>query len=268
MEYDCEHWKIVGYDKKALEILKNVELNEQQKNELDRCMKEIKTFQADVFPDMYKLFVNEMAFVQISKYYNRSASIIHRLFKELGISRNLKEAQEIAGKYRDYDEIRKTFKRTMKERYVKTQLFGSDVENLIRVEINQYLDSILDSKYEVVIGINSLFSAGELDIPIIIIKGNEFYKFGIEVGNYYIHDGRTKGDDLKISKFERNGYNVMKFDTNATVYKNGRIRNYSKLCEDVKLICRSIKKDIVSKIEFGKDSVEDEIFKAIDKAGI
>jgi len=245
-----DRWKVVSYDKKALEILKNAKLNKQQKDELDRCMKEVKSFQSDVFSDMYKLFVNEMAFVQISKYYNRNATTIHKLFKQLGINRNLKEAQAIAGKYRDYSKIRKTFKRTMKERYVKTQLFGSDVENLVRVELNQELNDLLYNGYEVVVGINSLFSMGELDIPIIIIKGNEFYKFGVEVGNYYIHDGRTEGDDIKISKFKQSGYNVMKFDTNATVYKNGRIRNYSKLCQDVKLICKSIKKDIVNKLNY------------------
>ena len=235
-----DRWKVVSYDKKALEILKNAKLNKQQKDELDRCMKEVKSFQSDVFSDMYKLFVNEMAFVQISKYYNRNATTIHKLFKQLGINRNLKEAQAIAGKYRDYSKIRKTFKRTMKERYVKTQLFGSDVENLVRVELNQELNDLLYNGYEVVVGINSLFSMGELDIPIIIIKASNLYKFGLEVDNNYIHKNRNQRNKLKVSKFKKIGYHIFKLDVNATIRNDGHIGNIGNLQDDIKSVCNNI----------------------------
>lgn len=245
MEY--KHWEVAEYDKKASKILKSIKLNEQQQNELDRCIKEIKPSQKDVFEDMYKLYAGGISCYHMAQYYYIGARAIQKLFHNLEIQRSITETQSIAAKRRDYVEIRTKSKRTAKERFVKTQLFGSDVENLARVELSQHLKSLLGNKYEVIVGINSMVNVGELDIPIIIINGGNFYKFGIEVGNVFTHGCRKEKDRLKRLKLEEMGYYITELDTNATVLNDGYIKNYEQLKQNVKIIGKKIKEEILSR---------------------
>lgn len=240
---EIEEWKGT-YDKKALDILSTIILNDAQKKELNRCMNEMKYYRKNAFPDIYKLYVGEMSCNEISKYFNKSSSTFHYLFKELGIQRTQKEAQKIAGAKRDYGAIRKTFKKTVKENFIKTQLFGSDIENIVRVDLKEYLDELLGNNYEVIVGINGIINNKELDIPIIIINKDNVYKFGVEVGNIFTHKDKFIKDKEKIKKFGKDNYTVIALYTKATFCENGHLRNYAHIKNEVKIICEEIKQKI------------------------
>ncbi|OOM76592.1 hypothetical protein [Clostridium sp. BL-8] len=235
---------IATYDKKALKILADIKLTQEEKNELKMCMNEIGSYLKDVFEDIYKLYISGMSARQISEYYNKGYGRINLLLRTLGIQRSRKDALIISASQRDYSKIRKKFKKTIKERYIKTQLFGSEIENLIRVEINEYLNNLLNDEYEIIVGINTVLSAGELDIPIIVIKSKNIYKLGIEVDNDYIHKNRKQRNKLKISNLKKMGYYVYKLNTNATLCKDGHIEHYNQLQDDIKIICNEIVADI------------------------
>ncbi|HBJ1649399.1 hypothetical protein [Clostridium botulinum] len=244
---EIEEWKGT-YDKKALDILNTIVLNDEQKKELNRCMNEMKPYRKNAFPDIYKLFVGEMSCPEISKYFNRSASTFQYLFENLGIQRSRKDAQEIAGAKRDYGAIRKTFKKTVKKNFIKTQLFGSDIENIVRVELKEYLSELLGDDYEVIVGINSIIKKKELDIPIVIINNDDIYKFGVEVGNTFTHNkDKFVKDKEKIKKFGNDNYTVIALYTKATFYENGHLRNYTHIKNEVKRICEEIKQKILFK---------------------
>ncbi len=189
---------IKNYSDEIKNIINATILTEEQNNILKECISNVKPNLKDVFEDMYKLFINNLSCNDIGKVYGRNERTIQYIFKNLSLERNLYEAQKIAVKKRNYVNIRRSYKKTMFNRLTTNQLFGSSVENVIRYEISENLREILPNGYETIVGINILTTVGELDIPIVILHGNNHYKFGVEVDGTIFHQHEDK--HLEIPK--------------------------------------------------------------------
>ena len=164
MEYKKE------YSENLISIINNFEFTKEEEKVLNESLLKLDGHDAQkVFRDMYIFYLNDMSLSEIANIYDRSTRAIQNIFKKVGLNRDKFEAQRIAAKKRNYTEIRKTFKKTMKERFIENQLFGSKIEEYTRIEFSQILNSILP--YDVIVGVNAVMSTGELDIPIIVDAG-------------------------------------------------------------------------------------------------
>jgi hypothetical protein len=238
------------YSPDITEIINNTVLSNQQEDILKSCLNLlINKDSYYVFEDMYKLYLNNYSLIEISKLYNRSPRMIQVIFKNVGLNRNRCSAQQIAAKKRDYVAIRKKYKNTIFERATDTQLFGSKIEQYIRYEFCILLNEIFPN-YEVLVGINTMTKVGELDIPIILLDDDKFYKYGIEVDGEFFHIDEKRGeqDISKSNKLNKLGYKIFRLKTKA-YYNNEHI---PKLVyeNEIKLkvihICEKIYNDMIN----------------------
>lgn len=104
----------------------------------------------------------------------------------------------------------------MLNRYTENQILGSKVEEYARVQINLLLNNILPNS-EIIVGINTMTEAGELDIPIIIFYGDKLFKFGIEIDGLFFYNSieRKNADSAKDYRLEKIGYKIFRVDTKA-----------------------------------------------------
>lgn len=238
------------YSNEIKNIIDNTFLTNDQENILKNCLFNIKPYLKEVFEDMYKLFINDLSCNEIGQIYNKNERTIQYIFKNFGLERNLHQAQKIAVKKRDYIKIRKSYKKTMLKRLTNNQLQGSSVESVIRHEISQMLQEALSNEYEIIVGINTITSAGELDIPIIIIYGENHYKFGVEVDGIFFHEGKTKisSDFQKNIKLKKLGYKIFRLETKAYYRENSihGIKYYNEIKNKLIDICNDIYNIIIN----------------------
>lgn len=241
---------IKNYSDEIKNIISTTILAEEQNNTLKECLFKVKPNLKDVFEDMYKLFINNLSCNDIGKVYGRNERTIQYIFKNLNLERSLYEAQKIAVKKRNYVNIRRSYKKTMFNRLATNQLFGSSVENVIRYEISEILREILPDNYEVIVGINTLTTVGELDIPIVILNGNKHYKFGIEVDGALFHQDKEKVSkdlekDIRLSKL---GYMMFRLETKAyyKIQSDHNLKYYAEIKSKLIDICNSIQNIILN----------------------
>lgn len=235
---------IKNYSDEIKNIINTTILTEEQNNILKVCLSKVKPNLKDVFEHMYKLFINNLSCNDIGKVYLRNERTIQYIFKDLNLERNLYEAQKIAVKKRNYVNIRRSYKKTMFNRLATNQLFGSSVENVIRYEISERLKEILPDNYEAIVGINTLTTVGELDIPIVILNGKKHYKFGIEVDGTLFHQDKDKisKDFEKDMRLSRIGYTVFRLETKAyyKMQSDHRLKYYAEIKSKLIDICNNI----------------------------
>lgn len=230
-------------------IINDTTLTPDQDEKLKKFMNTLNPYLKDVFEDMYKLFINDLSCNEIGNIYGKNERTIQYIFKSLGLERNFKEAQKIAVKKRNYISIRKSCKKTMLDRLIKTQLSGSTVEDVVRHKISQILGKELFSEYEVIVGINTVTRVGELDIPVIITNNINIYKFGIEVNGKFFHEDKMSEDLNKKSNLEQLGYTIFELDTKA-YYREKSINNtkyYAELEKQIFEMCNCISQIVLNK---------------------
>lgn len=234
------------YDADIIEKLNNYQLDYEDKIFLNSIKTMLKKHCAlVVIDDIYKLYKLEFSTHDIAKIYDKSLRAIQQLFKKIGLNRSRKEAQRIAVNNRDYVKIRKTFKKTMKDRFVENQLFGTNIEQVARAELMCELNDILDA--EIIVGMNTMLYCGEIDIPIIIIKNNITHKYGVEIDGLLWHDEKQDiNNKVKISKFEEIGYKIHKIRTKSYSNNSNEIVNYNELRKEILKVCKSIKDDLIA----------------------
>ncbi len=153
----------------------------------------------------YFVKVCEISTPQISRLFGYSSTEIKNRLREMGLSIDIKTAQENAVKHnrRNYKNTLLAGRKSVNKYLSKNASFGSILENSIRnkfaVSIAGYINT---SKYEVVIGINnkSIIAPKEVDIPIIIIDSlkKKVYKFAVEINGDIFH----KDDDREKIKIK------------------------------------------------------------------
>lgn len=224
------------YSDKVSNILKNIKLNEEQEITLSNCMNELprndKTKLKDIFEDMYKLYISDISTSDIANIYHRNIRTIQLIFKKLGLERDKLKAQSIAVKKRDYKKIRETYKQTMLDRITDNQLYGSEIEQYVRQQLALILNSkIKEIGGEAIIGVNTVTSVGELDIPVIILLNNKYYKYGIEVDGIGFHKERRTNwaninDTSKEKELNDIGYKILRIESRATISKGSNTIKY------------------------------------------
>jgi len=198
--------------------LQGLVLNEDDNNQINLWKSKFRKYAfICVIEDLYKLYKLNYSTYDIAEIYNYEPSQIQKIFQKLGLNRDRFEAQKIAVKKRNYVSIRRSYKRTMLNRLISTQLEGSLLENYVRYEIDLLLSKQLVG-YEIIVGINSINVIGaESDIPIIIIRNKDLFKFIVEVDGSQTHKtklGKNRDlfkDNLAISK----DYYIFRIDTKA-----------------------------------------------------
>lgn len=180
---------------------------------------------------------------EIARLFNCSRMTIDKKLKQLGLNRNISEAQlNIKERNRrDADRILRTGRNTTLKRIKKAAMFGSNIENVIRLELDNILPNYIDmKKYEIIVGLNSknIISPKEVDIPIIIISDNAIYKIAIEVNGNHVH----KSDDYeKIAVLNAKGWKYYSVWIAGGVIEKV---NFKLITEQIEILCNNIKKDI------------------------
>ena len=236
MEYKKE------YSENLIAIINNFKFTKEEEKVLNESLLKLQDHDVQVvFRDMYIFYLNDMSLAEIANIYGRSTRAIQNIFKKINLNRDKFEAQRIAVKKRNYTKIRKAYKKTMKERFIENQLFGSKIEQYIRLEFSQKLNDLLS--YETIIGINTVTNAGELDIPIIILKNDKAYRFGVEVDGIYFHENKVKKDIKKIEAFKKDGYRVYRLSTKS-YFKGEKAVYIDDINKKIDFICSLIKEEL------------------------
>lgn len=200
--------------------------------------------------NVYKLmFRKDYSTSDIAEMFGVGVRTVQIYLKEVEWNRDRKEAQRIAVKKRDYTAIRKTLKKTMSERYVTNHLFGTKIENYIRQRLNILSGEKLPS-LEIIVGVNTMnITDYEIDIPVIIFKGDKCFKFAIQVdGTGYHSDESAIERDYRSNKSViKQGYMPLRIFTKASYLNNDKQRLTYK-----------------DEVENGIQKVIDEIEKAIN----
>lgn len=206
------------YTEDIMKLLKSIDLTENELLIIDELKKDnIHKKHCGIITDLYKFYKLDFTPAEIAIIFNKNTRTIQMVMKSLELNRDRYEAQSIAVGKRDYKSIRQTFKKTMMNRYYSTQIKGSDVEGYIRNTLNLELPSIL-SNCEIIVGINSLgIINSEIDIPIIIIKNTDIYKFAIEVDGFYTHidESSINRNIEKEALSKEKGYEFITLNTKA-----------------------------------------------------
>ncbi|WP_297423788.1 hypothetical protein [Clostridium sp.] len=236
------------YNKQISDLIKNTKLSDVENKTLIKCLNCLHNQDvATVFEDMYKLYLNNYSMIELGKIYNRSARTIQLIFKKINLNRDRNQAQKIAAKKRNYIEIRKSFKKTMLERYVDNQLAGSKIEEFARYEFGFLLNKLIPDA-DIIIGINTMTNKGELDIPIILFYKNKVYKYGVEVDGEFFHDSeeRKKADASKDFRLNALGYKIFRLKTKSyfTNESNSTIKYIEDLKSKLLIISNIIKEEI------------------------
>lgn len=191
---------------------------------------------------MYK--VVKLSSIQIAKVFNTSVGAISNRLEELGLTNDIKTAQEIAVEFnrRNYKNTISTGRKTLNKSLIEKGEFGSTLENVIRNNFLLYLVEYINSeRYEIIVGINnrSIIQPKEVDIPVVIIDlmDEKIFKFAIEINGQYFHEVNTKEMDKRKMLTDKNWeyFDIWQFSSTKTQ------KEYGKIDEQIKRICNSIK---------------------------
>lgn len=210
-------------------ILSKDEMNEIKNNKLKLKNKNYLC----VIEDLYKFHKNNYSTSDISEIFKVSTRQIQKIFKELGINRNLFEAQQIIAEKKDYEKSKRTYKKNLLEKLVSNDEFDTVFEQYLRHQLDMKLNTILP-ECEIIIGINSVnIITSENEIPIIIINKNSLYKYIIDINNNFKEnsDSGKKRDKPKISKAYYKGYTLFQFSNKASYNSKENILQYKKEIE-------------------------------------
>jgi hypothetical protein len=202
-----------------------------------------KSFEQYVDAFYYLIKIEKLTTGEIALLFNCSRMTIVKKLKQLGLNRSISEAQlNIKERNRrDTDRILRTGRNTTLKRIKQVTLFGSNLENVIRSELDNILPYYIDiKKYEIIVGLNSknIISPKEVDIPIIIVDENTIYKIAIEVNGSHAH----KSDDFeKIAMLNSRGWKYY------SIWITGGVTekiNFESIREQMELLCNNIKKEL------------------------
>ena len=185
------------------EIIKNYIFTEEESENLLR-MKELlgNSKWKHKIEEIYKLWLNNYSTSDIAKRYNVTVRSIQIHLKRIGLVRDKYEAQAIAKTKRNYKDIILKGKNTM----LKNGIGTSNKEEYLRKRLNIELQ-LNFPKDDVIVGLNNttVLEGKEIDIPIVVIRGNKVIKIAVEYDGYYWHKNK---DSNKINSLEDRGYKL------------------------------------------------------------
>ena len=184
------------------EIIKNYIFTEEEEKKLN----ELKILLGDSkwghkIDEVYKLWLNNYSTTDIAKRYNVNIRTIQVMLKNIGIVRNKYEAQAIAKNKRNYRDIILKGKNTM----LKNGIGTSNKEEYTRQRLNQELQINFPDD-DIIVGLNNrtVLNGKEIDIPIVVIRGNKVIKIAVEYDGYYWH----KNKNSKVDPLKEKGYKL------------------------------------------------------------
>ena len=197
-------------DNNIIEIFNQIQLTEGQEKLYNEIMEKYKKKMVikkwgHHFIYMFKMYiVLGMSPLNIAKIYHLNKKTVEEWLRTLNIKRGLNEAMQFAKLRRNYKEIHKKGKQTAGLKY---KCGGSNGEDYIRNIINLFLCDYIDLPY--VVGCNNMaLGSKEIDIPVIIINGNNIDKFAIEISGSYYHQDNEKDLQKKLT-LESEGFKVI-----------------------------------------------------------
>jgi hypothetical protein len=184
------------------EIIKNYIFTEEESKNLLK-MKELlgNSKWKHKIDEVYKLWLNNYSTSDIAKRYNVNMRTIQLMLKKIGLSRDKYEAQAIAKNKRNYRDIILKGKNTM----LKNGIGTSNKEEYTRQRLNQELQINFPDD-DIIVGLNNrtVLNGKEIDIPIVVIRGNKVIKIAVEYDGYYWH----KNKDNKTNPLKEKGYKL------------------------------------------------------------
>ena len=184
------------------EIIRNYIFSEEEEKELN----ELKILLGDSkwghkIDEVYKLWLNNYSTSDIAKRYNVNMRTIQLMLKNIGLSRDKYEAQAIAKNKRNYRDIILKGKNTM----LKNGIGTSNKEEYTRQRLNQELQINFPDD-DIIVGLNNrtVLNGKEIDIPIVVIRGNKVIKIAVEYDGYYWH----KNKNSKVDPLKEKGYKL------------------------------------------------------------
>ena len=171
------------------EIIRNHIFSEEEEKKLN----ELKILLGDSkwghkIDEVYKLWLNNYSTSDIAKRYNVNMRTIQLILKNIGLSRDKYEAQAIAKNKRNYRDIILKGKNTM----LKNGIGTSNKEEYTRQRLNQELQINFPDD-DIIVGLNNrtVLNGKEIDIPIVVIRGNKVIKIAVEYDGYYWHKNKN-----------------------------------------------------------------------------
>ena len=184
------------------EIIRNYIFSEEEEKELN----ELKILLGDSkwghkIDEVYKLWLNNYSTSDIAKRYNVNIRTIQVMLKNIGLVRDKYEAQAIAKNKRNYRDIILKGKNTM----LKNGIGTSNKEEYTRQRLNQELQINFPDD-DIIVGLNNrtVLNVKEIDIPIVVIRGNKVIKIAVEYDGYYWH----KNKNSKVDPLKEKGYKL------------------------------------------------------------
>ena len=148
------------------------------------------TMYKPIIEPLFKMrFLLNFTAKEMADVYGLNIRTMERWLERFGWKFTRQESQQLAAKKsRDYTSIRLKGKETMLKRHDSNNVFGSKVEEFVRQTLNIKLPQALRN-CQVIIGLNNVSVLEmEIDIPIIIFKDAEVYKYAIEINGTFNHD--------------------------------------------------------------------------------
>jgi hypothetical protein len=184
-------------------------------------------------------YILELPVREISSYLGiQNKSLNHRMV-QLGWQYSKCESQQIAAdKSRNYSEIHlKSRESRIKGTIDKGVLDGSIVESSIRSILNERLTSVIKDA-SVIVGVNnrSIIAPKEIDIPIIILKERDIFKFCVEVNGDCFHT--KERDENKLEIIEAVGFKCFYITLASSTMKQRDL--YGEIDCQIQTICDSI----------------------------
>lgn len=190
--------------------------------------------------DLYKLrFKLELPTTDIANFFKVSRHGLWNKLKRYGWSYPKDYAMKRSAEKRDYRDIRAKGRSTTMKR---SGFSGSSLtEEYVRQQLNIKLTQELDSSYEIIVGVNNLSileNGEECDIPIVIMSGEQIFKYVVEPGAVIWHKD-PKRDQSKAKRINQRGYKVFIFPLES-MSKIGS----ETLDNQINCVVGSIKKDM------------------------
>jgi transposase len=145
----------------------------------------------------------------IQKLTNISIPTLLKNFSLYGINKSLSQSRKDSirtGKI-NYKDI------TSKSRKTMNKTTSSNKQELMRDTIKYYLEKqinqLKENNIEIVVGFNDwgILEFKEVDIPIIVIKGDKIRKYSVEVNGENWHEPLKESDQLKTNELINKGWN-------------------------------------------------------------
>lgn len=205
--------------------LNNIILVQQEKDIINNIIYSIKEHQLryyeNSYPYAYSIF--EVLFKMryklkyptsfMGKYFDLTTRAIENKLKFANWSYTRQEAQQINSQLKDYKDIQTKSRKTILNKYAN----NISPEDLFREKINIKLNEQIEDS-EIIVGIStySIIPPKQIDIPIIIIKNNNTYKFAVEYnGTYWHKDEDRESTKKELTKAKGYEYFIILHDTNC-----------------------------------------------------